>query len=71
MKISLITSFILLLLWKTWDTIFPPVKEENIKGEWYAIIYVGKKGPHTFVARIQKKFRADSDGIVKQSNACA
>ena len=53
------------ILWKTWDTIFPPVKEENIKGKWYAIIYIAKKGPHTSVARLHKKFRADFDGIVK------
>ena len=41
------------------------MKEENIKGKWYAIIYIAKKGPHTSVARLHKKFRADFDGIVK------
>ena len=53
------------ILWKTWDTIFPTVKEEDIKVKWYAIIYMGKKVPHTFIARLQKKFRADSDRSTK------
>ena len=53
------------ILWKTWDTIFPTVKEEDIKVKWYAIIYMGKKVPHTFIVRLQKKFRADSDGPVE------
>ena len=29
------------ILWKTWDTTFPPVKEEDTKGKWYVIIYMG------------------------------
>ena len=52
-------------LWKTWDTIFtifPPVKEEHIKVKGYAIIYMGKEIPHSFIACLQKKCRADSDG---------
>ena len=49
------------ILWKTWDTIFPPVKEKNVKGKWYTIIYMSKKVLHTFIARLQKRFRADSD----------
>ena len=53
------------ILWKTWNTIFPPVKEQDLKGKWYAIIYMGKKVPHTFIARFQKRSRADSDGLVE------
>ena len=26
---------------------------------------MGKKAPHTFIARLQKRFRADSDGLVE------
>ena len=29
------------------------------------IIYIGKKVPNTFTARLQKRFRADSDGPVE------
>ena len=53
------------ILWKTWDTIFPPVKEEDIKGKWYAITYMGKNVLHTLIAHLQKRFRADSDGSVE------
>lgn len=41
------------ILYKTWDIIFPPVKGEDIKGEWYAIIYMSKKIPHTFILHLQ------------------
>ena len=53
------------ILWKIWDAIFSLVKEEDIKGRWYAIIYKGKEVPHTFIAPLQKIFRADSDGPVE------
>ena len=43
------------ILLKTRDTIFPPVKEEDIKGMWYAITYLGNKAPHTFLACLQKR----------------
>ena len=53
------------ILWKTWDAIFSLLKEEDIKGRWCAIIYKGKEVPHTFIALLQKIFRADSNGPVE------
>ena len=53
-------------LWKTWGTIFPPVKEEDINGKWYAIIYMGKKVPHTFIAHLQKRLKLILMGLSKQ-----
>ena len=53
------------ILQKTWDNIFLPVKEQDMKEKWYAIIYMGKKVHHTFIARLQKRFIADSDGPVQ------
>ena len=58
-------------LWKTWDTIFtifPPVKEEHIKVKGYAIIYMGKEIPHTFIACLQKNVELILMGLLKQSN---
>ena len=53
------------ILWKTWDNIFPPVEEEDIKGKWFAIIYMGQKVPHVFIARFQRRFRFDCDAPVE------
>ena len=36
-----------------------------MKGKWYAIIYMGKNVLHTLIARLQKRFRADSDESVE------
>ena len=52
-------------LWKTWDTIFPPVEEQDLKGKWYAICYAGRKIAHLFIARVTKRFRFDEGGPVE------
>ena len=44
---------------------FSTSEKEDIKGKWNAIIYIGKKFPHTFIAGLQKRFRANSDRPVE------
>ena len=41
------------------------MNKQDIKEKWYVIICISKKVPHTFIARLQKRFRADSDGPVE------
>ena len=51
--------------WRTWNTIFPLVEVQILKGKWYAVVYAGKRVAHLFVARIMKRFILDENGLVE------
>jgi hypothetical protein len=38
---------------KTWNSINPPVKEEDILGKWYGVVYESKKSSVFFVAKVK------------------
>ena len=48
----------------TCKSLFPPIKEEDIIGKLYGVIY-GKKKTSLFVAKVEKRFLVDKDGCVQ------
>ena len=51
--------------WKlkiTWKTLNPPVKEDQILGKWYAIIYSSKRSSMLFVGKVLRRFLDDENG---------
>ena len=52
------------VLFKVWETLCPPVSEESIKGNWYAVIYRGKKVPHLFVGCVTRRSLQDVNGPI-------
>jgi len=46
--------------------ISPPVKEEDIIGKWFGVVYRTEKfAPALYVAKALKRFLADENGIVE------
>ena len=41
-----------------WKSLNPPISEEDIRGKWYAAIFLGKK-EHVYIAKTVKQFLAD------------
>jgi len=51
---------------RTWKIISPPVKEEDIIGKWFGVVYRTEKfAPALYVAKALKRFLADENGIVE------
>jgi len=51
---------------RTWKMISPPVKEEDIIGKWFGVVYRTEKfAPALYVAKALKRFLADENGIVE------
>ena len=50
-----------LYLFSVWDSLSPPVSEENLIGKWYAIIF-GEKIPYLFIAKFDWCFLQDENG---------
>ena len=49
----------------TWKTVTPPIKEAEVKGKWYGVIYRGGKSAMLYVARDLMRELFDEDGPVK------
>ena len=45
----------------TWKRLNPPVKENQILGKWYAIIYASKRSSMLFVAKVLRRFLHDEN----------
>ena len=55
---------VICVLKSIWKSLCPPIKEEDIIGKWYGVIY-GKKKTSLFVAKVEKWFLVDRDGCVQ------
>ena len=51
-------------LLETWKSLAPPVKEEDIRGKWYAVAYTGKRRSVLLIGKILKRFLVEKDGDV-------
>ena len=45
-----------------WKSINPPVKEDDIVGKWYGVIYETKRSSRLFVAKVVRRFLSDHSG---------
>ena len=49
---------------KTWESLSPPNKEEDLEGKWYGVIYESKRRSMLFVGKILRRFLHDEEGPV-------
>ena len=52
------------MLKKTWESLSPPNKEEDLVGKWYGVIYESKRCSMLFVGKILRRFLHDEEGPV-------
>ena len=57
-----------LYLFSGWDSLSPPVSEENFIGKWYTIIFDGEKIPHLLIAKFDQCFLQDENGPLAAMN---
>jgi len=48
----------------TWSSISLPNAEESIVGNWYAVVWQGKRTEILYIAQATKRFLVDKDGDV-------
>ena len=52
------------ILRETWQAFSPPTEEVNVVGNWYAVIYKGKRAVTLFIAKANKRFLKDENRTV-------
>ena len=52
------------ILRETWQAFSPPTEEVNVVGNWYAVIYKGKRAVTLFIAKANKRFLRDENRTV-------
>ena len=52
------------ILRSNWETLSPPVPEEDVLGKWYTIIYATKQATHLYLGKILKHFLLKDIGDV-------
>ena len=50
---------------RVWESVSPPVPEENIVGKWYAVIVRSKRRKTLYIAKIIQRFLDDHEGEVE------
>ena len=48
----------------TWETLSPPMPEEDVLRKWYTVIYAAKRARHIYVGKILKRFLLEENGDV-------
>ena len=51
---------------KVWDSVSPPIPEEELTGKWYAIVVSSKRQKTLYFAKIVQRILRDEDGPVNE-----
>ena len=49
---------------ETWHSLSPPKPEEEIVGNWYGVVWQGKRGEVLYIAQVVRRFLVDKDGPI-------
>ena len=49
-----------------WKALSPPVREEEIKGSWYAAIFANKRKSQLYIGKLTQRFLFGKDGMVEK-----
>ena len=53
------------ILQRTWDSLSPPNKEEDLIGKWYGVAFETKRSSMLFIGKILRRFLKDEEGPVE------
>eukprot|EP00111_Clytia_hemisphaerica_P021323 TCONS_00062774-protein len=49
---------------RVWLSFSWPVKEDEIVGKWFAVIFNGKKNKTLYIAKVKRRFLEEKNGII-------